>query len=672
MSQLIYSGIELSMIKTNVVQRTAIYSPDDSEYMYTEFLIDIVATYSPSSLATSYSSAGVQEKGHLPMTTDAAIRHHLMQPRRGLLFAEGGLTIVEVQENVLGEAIDAKNGPQPISCDIRRITGSRLWYVSYSIKTWLVECPFTSTAENPIASARYSRQEDLDDDYISTLTTRGIAFFRSDILADLGTNADEYRNRLIPPTLLGYKRVHLQFMLSSDGTSVEWITVDVEQKQDLGFLPGTAGSVGITNMSLTYNVSSLNYGAEFKMAWGSIVNVEVSATGQKNSNNLDILRFCVTAAVNRLARVWREGILSNATISDNFFDHQVMLSLTFTIAPSDEEGMIDLVVPIVGFVGEPILVLDLNVRGQGGDNPFPPFSKGTRGHAAYQLAVKAFATACFSEPDQNTDDTGTVVPPGSYTQPSYSGTSPSVSAFYRPTMPQSYSARQESLGRAVPNLADPPPSPPANQPNPSPQSPQQSPQRDTAKTTDTRISGLIFLPIAFNASLSPIPTPTPTPTPTPSYGGPQNEAATTSQSGSTPPSGVIIKIHRPYSIRHISGEKRQNAGLPVIPDPIPPAQRDDPDADSPLWLITSAITTHEIDLLPNGSTPVFEADYNYSLIIKYDETARTQMSYNKPSWIKTNNVFSISTEPTDMSTHGDYVPNQINEDFNTQQEEPWF
>ncbi len=100
--------------------------------------------------------------------------------------------------------------------------------------------------------------------------------------------------------------------------------------------------------------------------------------------------------------------------------------------------------------------------------------------------------------------------------------------------------------------------------------------------------------------------------------------------------------------------------------------RDDANADSPLWLITSAITTEEIDLLPNGSTPAFGMFYAFDYVIKYDETARAQMSYNKPSWIKTNNVFSISTEPTDMSSHGDYVSNQINEDFNPQQEEPWF
>src|SRR5208282_4853657 len=107
MSQYIYNGIQLGLVKTNSIEKRMVMSADDTEYMWTEYLIDIQCVYNP--YATSYGTPllPLPVPGYLAAETEVAIRAILSQPRRPIYFAFANYPVIEVDaSNAAGDAFD--------------------------------------------------------------------------------------------------------------------------------------------------------------------------------------------------------------------------------------------------------------------------------------------------------------------------------------------------------------------------------------------------------------------------------------------------------------------------------------------------------------------------------------------------------------------------------------
>lgn len=435
MSQFAYNNINLSFVKTDSIAREVKWSDDGTTYNWTEFTISLNALYSPA--ATSYTTTGVS-KTAFPPITDSAIRHALMQPRRPLTYTEGGQSIITITSpaGTTADVLDCNNGPIPISCNVTRIASSRLFFVSYSVKCAIIECPF-GTVPSEIGSSRYSRSESINDQYFSTLTTNGTTYFRSNVLASVGNNADFYRNYVIPQCLLGYRRTSVSVALSSDGLKLEWSTVDVEQNIDLGneSINGTAGSMGITDMGMTYHVGQLMKSNLGLASFGSIASVSVWAKGQKNVNRFNMVAFILNVAQAKLAAIIPVGILSSCEMTEDVFNNKIQLDMSYTVL-DDTAGFPQMSFPITGVVGSPAGNLPVfSIEGKGA-NPIPTWANGTRGSAAYDLAVSALATACFYNATQNvSDSTGTAQPSNLRDNSPQPGYLTVVKAFWAPPNP---------------------------------------------------------------------------------------------------------------------------------------------------------------------------------------------------------------------------------------------
>ena len=126
-----------------------------ADYLYTKFSFDIDAVYNPGK-ATSYEfgDGGMPcaARGSLPVATDAAIRHQLMQPRQQLIYAVNDTILLE--SPYPGFSTDAFIGPMPISCHIPRSSAPRLFCdPSYKIESWVNECQDPDEAsDDPILS----------------------------------------------------------------------------------------------------------------------------------------------------------------------------------------------------------------------------------------------------------------------------------------------------------------------------------------------------------------------------------------------------------------------------------------------------------------------------------------------------------------------------------------
>jgi hypothetical protein len=398
MSQCSYNGLEFGLVKTNSIVRETRLSDDRTEYMWTDWIIDISTVYSPSPFATSYPDSS------LPEITDSNIRFLLMQPRQPLVYSEGGETILNVTGPNYGNGVvDCENGPTPLSCTVTRIASSRLFFVRFIIKASILECP-VGTTPLAVASSRYSRIETIDKQYRSTITMIGQAKFRSNVLVEIGQNSDAFRGYIIPGVMRGFKRNLIRVVIDSNGLGMQWSTVDEEQFIDLGSAnavdatPGTAGYYGITEMDLEYQTSSNPAGnAEgipIAGILGATCTVNAMALGTRWANTFTMLQFLFSCAMNRLAPLaLGSGLAQNFSVSENTFKNTVQMSLTYWLLPGQNEPlMYGIVTGTYPFVGTPILSLPST----GGIEPQPPFSNATRGFDAYQLAVNAFATACYT------------------------------------------------------------------------------------------------------------------------------------------------------------------------------------------------------------------------------------------------------------------------------------
>jgi hypothetical protein len=618
MSLLTYNGVTLQLVKTNMVERIVNMSDDKTEYKWTDFIIDVNCIYNPA--ATSYTSLG-QSPGNLPMTTDAAIRSTLMQPRAPLLFQEGGIAILNIATPLTQ---DCDNGPIPQSINISRIGSSRIFFMQYVVKCSIIECPVGGTI-SPIASNRYGRIEDIDDDYLSTIYTSGVAYFRSNVLNFLGNNADFYRAQLIPPAFSGYKRTHVNFSLDSNGTIVRWSTTDVEQKQGLGAFnnAGTAASIGITKMGLTTHVGALQGGPMGTASYGSMASVNCWAQGMKFVDRYAMLQFIVAVSFQKLQNVASIGSnLAKGEITEDVFNNRVEVSLSYVVL-DDQDGFPGLFMPIQNVIGNQIVMANLPATQ---DNPQPLFSKGTRGTAAYMLAVSNFASSCAAYNPQ--DSTGQVVDPNSSIPGIQTGIGPQVQGFFDPGIPSPPSPQPSYRQKAKQNARSP-----GNT---------QATSYESApiKSSNVNTSGIIQIPIASNIQNS-------SPGGSPGGGNPgsQNQS----------PSCVNIQLFQPTSKKIVEWSQTRLGAVPEVPDPVVPSIY-----SNNYTLLSNTVSTNSIEVMADASSVVYRASgvYSYSLLNPLSPGSSMQsgqyMDFPIPPWINATPSQFTQLQP------GDFESNIIN------------
>ena len=170
-----------------------------------------------------------QSRGSMAPTTDRAIRHFMMQPRRRLIYAVGpSPLLVSPGINADGTASDRDtyNGPMPLACDVVCISGTKSFQVDYAIETYVNEALFYRNPNSVILSHRWKRHESIDQDMYSTIVTEGAAVFRTDRLAFLGRVADDFRSALFHPVNPGFVRRGWDIEVSEDNSQLRYILVD--------------------------------------------------------------------------------------------------------------------------------------------------------------------------------------------------------------------------------------------------------------------------------------------------------------------------------------------------------------------------------------------------------------------------------------------------------------
>jgi hypothetical protein len=231
MSTFKYGNVEMRIVKTNRAQRVSRRTDDNAEHVITDWHLDLEGWWNPA--ATSYfgdvnNVIPAAFPGSLPPITDNAIREYLMQSRRRIDYRDDlGNKILYTPAD--GYTQDADNGPYVAYCDVVEIHGEKSWKIRMIVQASVVECPGPGLTPSPLIANRWTQWMDTDEDYFSTIITEGVAVFRGDEIAKLGTYPDQYRRDLLFAVPNNYKREVVRVEQGSDINTVRYRIVDREK-----------------------------------------------------------------------------------------------------------------------------------------------------------------------------------------------------------------------------------------------------------------------------------------------------------------------------------------------------------------------------------------------------------------------------------------------------------
>lgn len=161
-----------------------------------------------------------------PFETNEAVRHRLETPRGQLYVFSGpgmetgnpvpGTTAPPPDPNMIdlisptaGRPCDCKNGPIPRLFGVTMASGdANTLLVDWGCETYVNEAQENNVSPSGgLLSNRFSQVHSVDDNGYTTLTTHGVAIFRTDFIYGVGINPDSDRAILFLPIPQGFRRV---------------------------------------------------------------------------------------------------------------------------------------------------------------------------------------------------------------------------------------------------------------------------------------------------------------------------------------------------------------------------------------------------------------------------------------------------------------------------------
>lgn len=275
-----YNGVLMDVIATDEVTREFVYSPDETQLLYTTWTIPVVALLNPH---TAFGN------GQTVVAADKYAMALLQEPRKKLILFEqtkdgaaGGLpdgfggfgatpsggrrpfdtsrvpstyevileSPVKRSGDSIGPSVDAKDGPTPLQYNISAISGTNNWLVRFVVRTHVSPDPLSSGEQpSPIGSHRWRMSFSTTPEYYAVRVIEGMAIFRKDRLEVSRLKQDDFRAMLAHPIPRGYKRMPPIMSLSEDGTVLTYHLEDVEQATTLN-----AAGTGVVHAEVSESV----------------------------------------------------------------------------------------------------------------------------------------------------------------------------------------------------------------------------------------------------------------------------------------------------------------------------------------------------------------------------------------------------------------------------------
>lgn len=234
------------------------------------------------------------------------IKHRLMVPRQALYYSCGNLT-------VRSDGLDCNQGPVPSACEVVTMING-FFLVNITITACLAQCS-DNPIPSPVVSLKWTQSEAFNEDWLSTVTTRGKLVVRS----DLRQSADSFRHLCVPGLLSDYVRERIEFTLSESGCELGFAVTDKEQ----AVMP----PYGATKADGQFVVVLSGGGAK------RVGQVDLSLRGPKGGSRRDLLAIATRMAMSKLGMESLASTVFGGSFREDLFANAVSLSLKADLAP---------------------------------------------------------------------------------------------------------------------------------------------------------------------------------------------------------------------------------------------------------------------------------------------------------------------------------------------------
>ncbi len=228
MSVVIYNDVQLKIVRTARWDSRTIYTEDSCDPVVIHHHFGFECIFNQAATTTSDTE--------LPIQAMNVLRDKLLTPRRRLTIAN---EVGHIGMDVAGEdpfeeqqALDARNGPRPIACNIYRIIGEKTMVVYWECEVYIpFKCPDKDTS---ILVHRWEHSHDIDQLNYTTRTISGQAVFNTERLRKGDQLPDDFRSQFfheLPPHMV---RQNVRVTQHSDGCTFSYQITDREVPFSVG------------------------------------------------------------------------------------------------------------------------------------------------------------------------------------------------------------------------------------------------------------------------------------------------------------------------------------------------------------------------------------------------------------------------------------------------------
>jgi len=340
MSVVTYNGVTLPYASATDFRQEAVYEDSGTDRIYTKFDIRVRCLINADVLTMLAPDLIV---GGNPQTDNAAtimkaVRARLMRPRKRLQFNFNGFNLIPYTQDDQAGTVDAKNGPQPMSCEIVSLQD-----VSFLLSYHVVAHYWENNRINPldndparvvenrvgnnVLSNRWSETVEIDDCQYTKRIRDGKFIIRSD--NDAGRIADTFRSQFAVLSVpVGFLRTAAKYTQSPDGLAIQYHIEDTEV-----FLTPPPPAFAAEGEYI------LNTAKKSAHLWHE---VRVKLKGSKNTIKSRLISAAIGVAVNKLGTVGANlatgtALLDASNITVGLYNNDVEVRLRTMAVPAPED-----------------------------------------------------------------------------------------------------------------------------------------------------------------------------------------------------------------------------------------------------------------------------------------------------------------------------------------------
>jgi hypothetical protein len=239
-----YNGVELHNVQTKSWDQELVYDASGTDLLYSRYRMRFEGIVHAQNIGTGthnapawIAKAGTTGSGANAVTTFAAVRSLLAQPRATLTVTFGSSVVVNVCSRSgdtgmppgMAPGTDLDNGPKPRHVSLTHIIGDQVFRLVFEIDCCVQECPSASPGDTSLLNVvnnRWSISEAIDENFFTTRTIRGRLRLGRPM-----QNAHAYKSAVVPSLESGFRRDRIDFAVAENGLDCEYTVVDKQVHQ---------------------------------------------------------------------------------------------------------------------------------------------------------------------------------------------------------------------------------------------------------------------------------------------------------------------------------------------------------------------------------------------------------------------------------------------------------